>query len=166
MSETTGPSATTGTTGFEIVHEAYSFACMRCAHCWEQSYDIEHHIDAQGRTVVAYSIEGRAVPSPLTRPTCEYCGGHLVRIMQAGTVSSLAARTGRWQRESTGRPGAGNDGNGGNGGKHGDGAKQETKGAEGTDEAGETGQAAGGGHHWHLPALLRHLHPHRRGPAA
>ncbi len=26
----------------ETVHEAYSFACMKCGHGWEQDYEIQH----------------------------------------------------------------------------------------------------------------------------
>ncbi|WP_320779440.1 hypothetical protein [Streptomyces sp. CRN 30] len=75
MSETTG-------------HESYSFACMRCGSGWEQSYEIEHHTDAEGRPFVTYVAEGRVVPSPLSRPTCHNCDGHTVRIMRPGRVAS------------------------------------------------------------------------------
>ena len=30
------------------VHEAYAFACMKCGYGWEQSYEIEHHVDVHG----------------------------------------------------------------------------------------------------------------------
>ncbi|MFF8813373.1 hypothetical protein [Streptomyces pactum] len=76
----------------EVVHEAYSFACMRCGRGWEQSYDIEHHVDAEGRPFIVYRADGQRVPSPLSRPTCENCGSHVVRIMRAGQVSPFAAR--------------------------------------------------------------------------
>ncbi|MFD7920782.1 hypothetical protein ACFV3R_16345 [Streptomyces sp. NPDC059740] len=71
-------------------HEAYSFACMRCGHGWEQAYDIEHHVDAEGHTTVVYIADGVRVPSPLTRPTCQNCDGHLVRIMRAGRVDAAS----------------------------------------------------------------------------
>ncbi|MEV8088148.1 hypothetical protein [Streptomyces nigra] len=70
------------------VHESYSFACMRCGHGWEQSYAIEHERDADGRESVRYVADGRVVPSPLSRPACQNCDGHVVRIMRAGRVSS------------------------------------------------------------------------------
>lgn len=70
------------------VHESYAFACMRCGHGWEQSYDIAHHFDGDGREFVVYTVDGARVPSPLTHPTCLNCDGHLVRIMGAGQVSS------------------------------------------------------------------------------
>ncbi|MFE0886912.1 hypothetical protein [Streptomyces rochei] len=73
----------------EVVHESYSFACMRCGHGWEQSFEIEHHRDADGRAFVRYVTDGRVVPSPLTRPTCADCDGHLVRIMRPGRVASV-----------------------------------------------------------------------------
>ncbi|MFD9001966.1 hypothetical protein ACFV0T_13490 [Streptomyces sp. NPDC059582] len=71
-----------------VVYESYSFACMRCGHGWEQSYEIEHHTDADGHEFVLYVAGGRVVPSPLTRPACVNCDGHIVRIMRAGQVSS------------------------------------------------------------------------------
>ncbi|HEY8980810.1 MAG TPA: hypothetical protein VIU15_14620 [Streptomyces sp.] len=79
-----------------VVNESYSFACMRCGHGWEQSYEIEHHTDADGHQFVMYVVEGRVVPSPLSRPTCQNCDAHLVRIMRAGQVSSV--------REAASRP--------------------------------------------------------------
>ncbi|ELP71072.1 hypothetical protein ACKI1I_40370 [Streptomyces turgidiscabies] len=85
MSETTGHRST----ATAVVHESYSFACMRCGHGWEQSYEIEHHTDTEGGQMVMYVADGRVVPSPLTRPTCQNCDGHVVRIMRAGQVSSV-----------------------------------------------------------------------------
>ncbi|GAA4078592.1 hypothetical protein [Streptomyces shaanxiensis] len=72
-----------------VVHESYSFACMRCGHGWEQSYEIEHHIDGDGHEFVMYVANGQVVPSPLSRPTCQNCDGHVVRIMRPGQVSSV-----------------------------------------------------------------------------
>ena len=72
-----------------VVHESYSFACMRCGHGWEQSYEIEHHIDGDGHEFVMYIADGQVVPSPLSRPTCENCDNHVVRIMRPGQVSSV-----------------------------------------------------------------------------
>ncbi|MFJ9059710.1 hypothetical protein [Streptomyces sp. NPDC102409] len=71
------------------VHEAYAFACMRCGHGWEQAYEIEHHVDGSGNAFVVYKADGERVPSPLSTPTCTNCGGHVVRIMRAGRVSSV-----------------------------------------------------------------------------
>ncbi|MDT9692157.1 hypothetical protein Q5762_28270 [Streptomyces sp. P9(2023)] len=82
MSEITG-------TGIPVAHEAYAFACMRCGYGWEQAYDIEHHIDAAGNEFIVYKAGGERVPSPLSSPTCMNCGGHVVRIMRAGQVSSV-----------------------------------------------------------------------------
>ncbi|PHQ51365.1 hypothetical protein BLA24_15795 [Streptomyces cinnamoneus] len=75
---------------FETVYESYAFACMRCAHAWEQSYEIRHHVDAEGQPFVTYYADDKRVPSPLTRPTCENCGEHVVRIMRPGQVSVVA----------------------------------------------------------------------------
>lgn len=71
------------------VHEAYSFACMRCGHGWEQAYEIEHHVDASNNAFVVYKADGERVPSPLSTPTCVNCGGHVVRIMRSGRVSTV-----------------------------------------------------------------------------
>ncbi|MFJ2904341.1 hypothetical protein [Streptomyces sp. NPDC087212] len=71
-----------------VVNESYSFACMRCGHGWEQSYEIEHHRDGEGHEFVLYVADGVVVPSPLSRPTCHNCEGHVVRIMRPGQVSS------------------------------------------------------------------------------
>jgi len=73
----------------KTVHEAYSFACLGCGHGWEQSYEIAHHTDEGGHTTVTYYVGRRPVPSPLTRPRCMNCGGHLVRIMRSGRVSGV-----------------------------------------------------------------------------
>jgi hypothetical protein len=83
------------------VHEEYSFACMRCGHGWEQSYDIEHHVDPSGQEFVVYKSDGRRVPSPLSSPTCVNCGGHVVRIMRAGRVSSVQSLMGLTETGST-----------------------------------------------------------------
>ncbi|MFF3483963.1 hypothetical protein ACFYXC_11815 [Streptomyces sp. NPDC002701] len=80
------------TTAADTVQESYSFACMRCGHGWEQSYEIEHHFDAQGAEFVTYVANGLVVPSPLSRPSCLNCDGHVVRIMRAGQVSSAQNR--------------------------------------------------------------------------
>jgi hypothetical protein len=77
--------------------EAYSFACMNCGYGWEQAYEIEHHTDTAGRPYVTYLADGRRVPSPLTRPTCDNCDGHHVRIMRSGQVSDAVAT--RWTAE-------------------------------------------------------------------
>lgn len=70
-------------------HEAYAFACMRCGHGWEQAYEIEHHVDGSNNAFVIYKADGERVPSPLSRPSCANCGGHLVRIMRSGRVSTV-----------------------------------------------------------------------------
>ncbi len=85
------PAAPSGT-----VREAYSFACMNCGHGWEQSYEIVHEAGTDGRTYVVYYADRVRVPSPLTRPGCAECGGHLVRIMRSGRVASAGAA--RWTR--------------------------------------------------------------------
>lgn len=94
MSDTVGSDRGTGG---QTVTEAYSFACMNCGHCWEQAYEIEHHQDTAGHPYVTYRADGVEVPSPLTRPTCDNCDGHRVRIMGSGQVSDAVAR--RWTLE-------------------------------------------------------------------
>ncbi|MBY8887688.1 hypothetical protein K7472_23015 [Streptomyces sp. PTM05] len=101
MSETVGtPYQSTTGPDSETVHEAYSFACMNCGAGWEESYDIAHHTDEHGHLSVVYYTAGhQRVPSPLTRPNCTNCGGHLVRIMRSGRVSSA-----RWEHSAHSSP--------------------------------------------------------------
>ncbi|MER6327925.1 hypothetical protein ACF09H_20630 [Streptomyces sp. NPDC014983] len=135
MSEIAGQTGLRGT-ATAVVHESYSFACMRCGHGWEQSYAIEHHTDADGQEFVLYVADGRVVPSPLRRPSCQNCDGHVVRIMRAGQVSSVR------------------------GARHGHSAP-----LAGPVEVPQVPIAAGGEgtggaqHHWHLSDLL---HPFQR----
>ncbi|MET8247059.1 hypothetical protein ABZV31_23145 [Streptomyces sp. NPDC005202] len=97
MSEIAGQTGHRGAaTG--VVNESYSFACMRCGHGWEQSYAIEHHTDGDGNEFVLYVADGRVVPSPLSRPSCQNCDGHVVRIMRAGQVSSVQHQLHRHDR--------------------------------------------------------------------
>ncbi|MEV7418048.1 hypothetical protein [Streptomyces sp. NPDC089919] len=62
---------------------------MKCGYGWEQSYEIEHHVDGKGQPFIIYTVQGERVPSPLSNPTCMNCGGHVVRIMREGQVSSV-----------------------------------------------------------------------------
>ncbi|MBV2356749.1 hypothetical protein KUM39_20615 [Streptomyces sp. J2-1] len=88
MSEIAGRTGRQGSAN-AVVHESYAFACMRCGHGWEQSYEIEHHTDGDGHEFVLYVVDERVVPSPLSRPECQNCDGHVVRIMRAGQVSAV-----------------------------------------------------------------------------
>ncbi|MET8983039.1 hypothetical protein ABZX85_46445 [Streptomyces sp. NPDC004539] len=115
-----------------VVNESYSFACMRCGHGWEQSYEIEHHTDADGHQFVMYVAEGKVVPSPLSRPTCQNCDAHLVRIMRAGQVSSV--------REAARRP-------------------HKVPAARTTEQPAADDAVPAEPHHWHLSDLL---HPFRK----
>ncbi|MEU7582381.1 hypothetical protein AB0B50_32900 [Streptomyces sp. NPDC041068] len=127
------------TTAISVVHESYAFACMRCGHGWEQSYEIEHHVDASGQEFVMYLADGRHVPSPLTRPTCLNCGGHVVRIMRAGQVSSVLDMMRRQhERVPSSRGG--------------------TKPAQDEGEPGGTAAKEEHPHHWHLSDLLHVFH--------
>lgn len=140
---TTAPDATRATQATNTVHESYAFACMRCGHGWEQSYEIEHHVDGKGKEFVVYVADGLHVPSPLTRPTCQNCGGHVVRIMRAGQVSSVLDLM---QRHHAPRAAAG-------AGK----ATGDETGA-GVPEPREPKH-----HHWHLSALLHPFHHRKAG---
>ena len=165
MSETTGaaagrpitdtpPHRTTGRTGADqnAAHESFSFVCLRCGHGWEQSYDIAHQVDALGRTVVTYTSGGRPVPSPFDEPTCDNCGGHVVRIMRPGRVSTvLETLQGDRPSGSTRAP------------HHGGGPATGARRAE----ARSTGSAGRSGHRsghrpWHPPGLRHLLHRARR----
>ncbi|GHI07075.1 hypothetical protein AQI88_21755 [Streptomyces cellostaticus] len=138
MSEITGQSGLRGT-ATAVVHESYAFACMRCGHGWEQSYEIEHHTDADGHEFVQYVTDGRIVPSPLSRPACQNCDGHVVRIMRAGQVASVR---GAAERDRHSGPPAGPVEVS---------AVPDEQGAGGDD-----GEAKG--HHWHLSDLLHPFH--------
>lgn len=148
-------------TGAAVAHEAYAFCCMRCGHGWEQAYDIEHHVDGSGQNFVVYKAGGARVRSPLSSPSCDNCGGHVVRIMRAGQVSSVralalhaypsdrttkAARTARTPKGSKARkepevP------------AQGDGPQQQN----GTPQP-DGPAAARPAHHWHLADLLHPFH--------
>ncbi|GAA2306585.1 hypothetical protein OKJ48_25940 [Streptomyces kunmingensis] len=124
-------------TAISVVHESYSFACMRCGHGWEQSYEIEHHVDGDGAEFVKYVANGERVPSPLTRPTCLNCGGNVVRIMRAGRVSSVLDVMHPQHHQAP---------------------------AAGPVEAPEPGVTvpAGERHHWHLSDLLHPFGHHKK----
>jgi hypothetical protein len=117
-----------------VVNESYSFACMRCGYGWEQSYEIEHHTDAAGHEFVLYVADGNVVPSPLSKPTCQNCDGHLLRIMRPGRVETARNAAHRSERVP---PPAG---------------PVEAPGAQDADEGRDD-------HHWHLSDLL---HPFQR----
>ncbi|MFG3285108.1 hypothetical protein [Streptomyces sp. NPDC048111] len=112
-------------------HEAYAFACMRCGYGWEQAYEIEHHVDATGQAFVIYKANGDRVPSPLSAPTCLNCGGHVVRIMRSGRVSSAQQGMIQYRAPAPTQP-----------------APQ--GGADAADVKPE--------HHWHLSDLLHPFH--------
>lgn len=133
MSEIAGQTGVRGG-ATAVVHESYSFACMRCGHGWEQSYSIEHHTDAEGHEFVMYVANGQVVPSPLSRPSCKNCDGHVVRIMRAGQVSSVRDAA---QRQHAPRPRAAGD-------------------PDGADDAAAVTEPRD--HHWHLSDLLHPFH--------
>ncbi|MER0446249.1 hypothetical protein ABR738_17065 [Streptomyces sp. Edi4] len=126
-------------------HEAYAFACMRCGHGWEQAYEIEHHVDASGQAFVVYKADGDRVPSPLSAPTCLNCGGHVVRIMRAGRVSSAQQGMIQHRAPAPGQPSAPRGGNA----AHPDGEAPAQDGAH---------AAVKPEHHWHLSDLLHPFH--------
>ncbi|TQK45082.1 hypothetical protein FBY35_6624 [Streptomyces sp. SLBN-118] len=155
-------------TGGAKVHEAYAFACMRCGHGWEQEYEIEHHIDGAGLEHVVYKANGLRVPSPLSSPSCMNCGGHVVRIMRAGQVSSMHNLVGQSVAITGPLPSA----------PHGEpqrvkkpkkaerAAKAEQAAETAKSEAGQSEAPmaeaakpqAGEPHHWHLSDLLHPFH--------
>ncbi|MFJ6721074.1 hypothetical protein [Streptomyces sp. NPDC091259] len=97
IAETPAPATTAATAiptapsrpAAHIVHEAYSFACMKCGFGWEQGYEIEHHVNGRGEPFIVYTVNSERVPSPLSNPTCMNCDGHVVRIMREGQVKSV-----------------------------------------------------------------------------
>ncbi|MEI5099465.1 hypothetical protein RB200_13765 [Streptomyces sp. PmtG] len=126
-------------TAVDVVHESYAFACMRCGHGWEQSYEIEHHVDAKGQQFVTYLAGGQRVPSPLTRPTCLNCGGHVVRIMRAGQVSTVRSALESLHRQRPAGPAPAGEGS----------------------TAADTAEPTH--HHWHLSDLLHPFRDRREG---
>ncbi|MFE5038716.1 hypothetical protein [Streptomyces sp. NPDC056683] len=141
MSEIAGQTGLRGA-ATAVVHESYSFACMRCGHGWEQSYEIQHHTDADNHEFVRYVADGRVVPSPLSRPSCQNCDGQVLRIMRAGQVSSVRNAAQRSHQPAAQVRPAG-----------------QTGAESGPAEAAETSAEAGQPHHWHLSDLL---HPFQR----
>ncbi|MEU8782088.1 hypothetical protein [Streptomyces sp. NPDC048637] len=147
------PGVSTTTTGGEhpaprpdaAAHEAYSFACMRCGHGWEQAYEIVHQVDGKGELHVVYYADGARVPSPLTCPTCLNCGSDVVRIMRSGQVSMVSeAMANMHQRRPAGE------------------RKKESPAAD-PDRTGCTAEdEESGRHHWHLSDLLHPFQHHRR----
>jgi Zn finger protein HypA/HybF involved in hydrogenase expression len=140
MSEIAGQTGLRGAAA-AVVHESYSFACMRCGHGWEQSYEIEHHTDADNHEFVMYVANGQVVPSPLSRPSCQNCDGHVVRIMRAGQVSSVHSAARRSARPPV------------------QGGRAEAAEEAGTGPAAEASARVEQVHHWHLSDLL---HPFQR----
>jgi len=139
MSEIAGQTGGRAAAAAAVVHESYSFACMRCGHGWEQSYEIEHHHDAEGSEFVPYVADGQVVPSPLSRPSCLNCDSHVVRIMRPGQVSSALNSLHQPRRAPAPRK-----------------AETAADGAEGAPESGEQ-------HHWHLSDLLHPFHHRKAG---
>ncbi|MCA6096687.1 hypothetical protein LE181_31585 [Streptomyces sp. SCA3-4] len=141
----------------EVAHESYAFACMRCGQGWEQSYEIRHYTDAEGRPFVVYYADGERVPSPLSRPTCVNCGEHVVRIMRSGQVSVIADAlhlSGRTVVPATMQAAAGPLQIGGS--YH---EPREAKTRHGRHEAGrETDKPEPRTHGWHLSDLLKPFH--------
>ncbi|MGW1760906.1 hypothetical protein [Streptomyces mirabilis] len=123
-----------------VVNESYSFACMRCGHGWEQSFEIEHHRDAEGGEFVMYVADGHVVPSPLSRPSCQNCDGHVVRIMRAGQVSSVQNS----MHQHTHRPVPAHP-------------------EQAHDEAVDQPAVPREPHHWHLSDLLHPFHHRKAG---
>ncbi|MEU9190287.1 hypothetical protein AB0D14_38350 [Streptomyces sp. NPDC048484] len=140
-------------TATDTVHESYSFACMRCGHGWEQSYEIEHHFDAEGAEFVTYLADGLVVPSPLSRPSCVNCDGHIVRIMRAGQVSSAQSSM---RRSLSVPPMKAAEVR----------AVPQTAQSPQSPEAAELPETAAGpeaDHHWHLSDLLHPFHHRKAG---
>ncbi|GGM04458.1 hypothetical protein GCM10010129_55070 [Streptomyces fumigatiscleroticus] len=133
-----------------VVHESYSFACMRCGHGWEQAYEIEHHRDAEGQEFVLYVADGRIVPSPLSRPACENCDNHVVRIMRAGRVASARDAAHRPHQAAPGQAAPGQAAEAGTP------AAGPVEVPEPAAEAAPAKQPAD--HHWHLSDLLHPFH--------
>ncbi|MFJ5301180.1 hypothetical protein [Streptomyces sp. NPDC088350] len=145
MSEIAGQTGLRGA-ATAVVNESYSFACMRCGHGWEQAYEIEHHVDTDGHQFVMYVAEGQVVPSPLSRPACLNCDGHVVRIMRAGQVSSVREAAQRQYQAPRPRTAAAAD------------AATAAEGGGADGDAAVTPLPEPREHHWHLSDLLHPFH--------
>ncbi|QXE36456.1 hypothetical protein KQY30_21690 [Streptomyces sp. GMY02] len=149
-------------TGTAVAHEAYAFCCMRCGHGWEQAYDIEHHVDGSGQNYVVYKTDGARVPSPLSSPNCVNCGGHVVRIMRSGQVSSVRAlMAGQLPGQATARSGRSGEAiPGGSAEQISAGSTRAASAPDGTAPGHDHGHHWNWGH-WHLSDLLHPFH-HRK----
>ena len=85
-------SGTTGEPPERSEHEQYGFVCTRCGHGWVREYTIDHHVDGQGRPVLAFHSGGTRVTSPFSRVECERCGGTTVRVLSPGRVTAALAQ--------------------------------------------------------------------------
>ncbi|WP_308405645.1 hypothetical protein [Streptomyces tardus] len=74
---------------FDRVQESYGFACLHCGHTWEQTYEIEHHLDRDNKPFFYYYTGEERVPSPLSTLTCLNCGEHTVRITGTARISAV-----------------------------------------------------------------------------
>ncbi|MFE3887380.1 hypothetical protein ACFXPQ_31505 [Streptomyces lydicus] len=126
-------------------HEAYSFACMRCGHGWEQAYEIVHQVDGKGEMHVVYYADGERVRSPLTCPTCLNCGSNVVRIMRSGQVSMVSDAIASMHQRQHGS----------------ERKKAPAPSGAGPEHAGSTAEDSGR-HHWHLSDLLHPFQHHRK----
>ncbi|MFD9211082.1 hypothetical protein ACFVZM_32935 [Streptomyces sioyaensis] len=125
-------------------HEAYSFACMRCGHGWEQAYEIVHQVDGKGDQHVVYYADGERVPSPLTHPSCLNCASNVVRIMRSGQVSMVSDAIANLHQRQPGSE-----------------KRKEPEPAADTGGSGSTAEDTGR-HHWHLSDLLHPFQHHRK----
>ncbi|MGW6604946.1 hypothetical protein [Streptomyces sp. NPDC055036] len=150
-------------TGTAVAHEAYAFCCMRCGHGWEQAYDIEHHVDGSGHNFVVYKSEGVRVPSPLSSPNCANCGGHVVRIMRSGQVSSVRALMAEQHHPAKTRRAAAAEEIPAQAGEEipAGAAPSGEDGASAAKGAGAGADKAARHHHWHLSDLLHPFQHHQ-----
>ena len=71
-------------------HEAYSFICLDCGRSWEQEYDVSRYVDGAGVSRVrCTSPDGKLIRSPLTHPYCPSCESTVLRVLPAGTSTSM-----------------------------------------------------------------------------
>jgi hypothetical protein len=73
------------------LQEAFAFTCLHCGHGWEQTYDVEIHLDAESREIRYYYADGKRLPPPLMAE-CPNCGERKARILRAGVVAAVLAQ--------------------------------------------------------------------------
>jgi hypothetical protein len=66
--------------------ETYRFTCRRCSEQWEQEYQVEYWMDAEGDEHVVCTIDGVVTPPPWSGVACLGCSGSRVDVVRCATA--------------------------------------------------------------------------------